>query len=306
MDRNELRSLLDEIVEEARPSALRGRVADYIPALATAGASRLGMALATVDGDLIGSGDFEERFSIQSISKAFALALTLAEDGDALWKRVGREPSGNAFNSLVQLELERGVPRNPFINAGALVVVDRMLSHSGDAVGRLLDLLRQESGNPGVAVDMEVARSEASHGHRNAALAHFMASFGNLENDVDVVLDHYVRHCAIAMSCEELARAGLVLARHGLRADGSQLLTRSDAKRINAILLTCGTYDAAGDFAYRVGLPGKSGVGGGILTVIPGRGCLVVWGPALDRSGNSVAGVDALDRFTTRTGWSVF
>ena len=229
MNRDEIRSLLDEIVEQARPSAARGRVADYIPALATAGASRLGIALATVDGDLIGSGDFEEPFSIQSISKAFALALTLAADGDALWKRVGREPSGNAFNSLVQLEVERGVPRNPFINAGALVVVDRMLSHSGDAVGRLLALLQQESGNPRVAVDMEVARSEAAHGHLNAALAHFMASFGNLDNDVDVVLDHYVRHCAIAMSCAELARAGLVLARHGLRADGSQLLTRSDA-----------------------------------------------------------------------------
>jgi len=302
----ELQALLDSIAEEVRPLAARGRVADYIPALAAVDPSRFGIALATVEGGVVGSGDWEARFSLQSVSKAFALAWVLARDGDALWTRVGREPSGNPFNSLVQLEFEHGIPRNPFINAGALVVVDRMLSHTGDATGTLLEILRQESGRADVDVDLDVASSEAAHGHRNAALAHFMASYGNLENDVDAVLDHYVRQCAVAMSCGELARAGLFLARHGVRADGSQLLTRSEAKRVNAILLTCGTYDAAGDFAYRVGLPGKSGVGGGILTVLPGRGCLVVWGPALDRAGNSVAGVEALDRFTTRTGWSVF
>jgi len=306
MNRNDLQALLDDISAEARPLASQGRVADYIPALAAADGSRFGMALATVDGDLVGSGDWETNFSIQSVSKAFALALVLAKDGDTLWRRVGREPSGNPFNSLVQLEYEQGIPRNPFINAGALVVVDRLLSQSGDAFGTLLEFLRAESGNPALDVDMEVARSEAAHGHRNAALAHYKASYKNLENPVLEVLDHYVRHCAIAMSCSELARAGLFLARHGVRADGAQLLSRSEAKRINAILLTCGTYDAAGDFAYRVGLPGKSGVGGGILAVIPGKGCLAVWGPALDKSGNSVAGVEALDRFTTRTGWSVF
>ena len=306
MNRNDLQALLDDISAEARPLASQGRVADYIPALAAADGSRFGMALATVDGDLVGSGDWETNFSIQSVSKAFALALVLAKDGDTLWRRVGLEPSGNPFNSLVQLEYEQGIPRNPFINAGALVVVDRLLSQSGDAFGTLLEFLRAESGNPALDVDMDVARSEAAHGHRNAALAHFMASYKNLENPVLEVLDHYVRHCAIAMSCSELARAGLFLARHGVRADGAQLLSRSEAKRINAILLTCGTYDAAGDFAYRVGLPGKSGVGGGILAVIPGKGCLAVWGPALDKSGNSVAGVEALDRFTTRTGWSVF
>ena len=302
----ELQALLDRLAAEVRPYAAHGRVADYIPALASVDASRFGIAFATVDGEVVGSGDFETRFSIQSVSKAFALALVLARDGDALRTRVGREPSGNPVHSLVQLEYAQGIPRNPFINVGALVVVDRMLSHTGDAVGPMLDFLRAESGAKDIAVDLEVARSEASHGHRNAALAHFMASYKNLENEVDAVLDHYVRHCAITMSCGELARAGLVLARHGVRADGTQLLSLSAAKRINAVLLTCGTYDAAGDFAYRVGLPGKSGVGGGILTIIPGRGCLVVWGPALDRMGNSVAGVEALDRFTTVTGWSIF
>jgi glutaminase len=206
----------------------------------------------------------------------------------------------------VQLEYEKGIPRNPFINAGALILIDRLLSLSGDSLGTLRAFLRTESGNAALDSDAEVAASEATHGHRNAALAHFMASCGNLENPVELVLDHYFRQCALSMSCADLAKAGLFLANHGLRADGSRLLTRSEAKRINSIMLTCGTYDAAGDFAYRVGLPGKSGVGGGILAVLPGRGILCVWSPALDAHGNSVAGVEALDRFTTWTGWSVF
>ncbi len=302
----DLQALLDELAAEAAPHAAQGRVADYIPALAAVDPARFGIALATMDGRVFGSGDWRLPFSIQSVSKAFSLALVLARDGEELWRRMGREPSGNPFNSLVQLEVEKGIPRNPFINAGALVLIDRLLSLTGDSLGTLRAFLRTESGNEAVDFDPEVAASEASHGHRNAALAHFMASYGNLENPVEVVLDHYFRQCALAMSCEGLARAGLFLANHGLRADGSRLLTRSESKRLNAVMLTCGTYDAAGDFAYRVGLPGKSGVGGGILAVLPERGVLCVWSPALDPRGNSVAGVEALDRFTTRTGWSVF
>jgi len=302
----DLQALLDDLTTEAAPCAAQGKVADYIPALAAVDPSHFGLALATMDGQLLGSGDWRTSFSVQSVSKAFSLALVLARDGEALWRRVGREPSGNPFNSLVQLEYEQGIPRNPFINAGALVLIDRLLSLTGDSLGTLRDFLRAESGNPAVDVDPEVAASEASHGHRNAALAHFMASCGNLENPVERVLDHYVRQCALRMSCADLAKAGLFLANHGLRADGSRLLTRSEAKRINSIMLTCGTYDAAGDFAYRVGLPGKSGVGGGILAVLPERGVLCVWSPALDPHGNSIAGVEALDHFTTRTGWSVF
>jgi len=302
----DLQALLDDLATEAAPCAAHGKVADYIPALAAVDPSHFGLALATMDGQLLGSGDWRTPFSVQSVSKAFSLALVLARDGEALWQRVGREPSGNPFNSLVQLEYEKGIPRNPFINAGALVLIDRLLTLTGDSLGTLRDFLRAESGNPALDVDPEVAASEASHGHRNAALAHFMASCGNLENPVERVLDHYVRQCALRMSCADLAKAGLFLANHGLRADGSRLLTRSESKRVNSIMLTCGTYDAAGDFAYRVGLPGKSGVGGGILAVLPERGVLCVWSPALDPHGNSIAGVDALDRFTTRTGWSVF
>src|SRR5215472_6898997 len=283
----EYRPILDRVVGAARDALGGGRVPDQIPAIADADPDAFGLAVATVEGDVHGVGEWRRRFSIQSISKVFTLALVMAKDGGALWTRVGREPSGNPFNSLVQLEYERGIPRNPFINAGSLVVVDRLLSLTGDAFGTLRTFLSAEALRE-VHLDTEVARSEAEHGHRNAALAHFIRSYGNLENPVARVLEHYFRQCALSMSCSDLARAGLFLARHGVRMDGSVLLSRSEAKRINALMLTCGTYDAAGDFAYRVGLPGKSGVGGGILTVLPGRGCLCVWGPALDRSGNSV------------------
>ncbi|MFE2726709.1 glutaminase [Kitasatospora sp. NPDC059327] len=306
MNDTDYQTLLEQAMEAARRAPERGRAADYIPALAQANPTAFGMAIATVDGAVFGAGDWEHPFSIQSVSKLFTLALALADGGDELWRGVGREPSGNPFNSLVQLETENGIPRNPFINAGALVVTDRLLKLTGDAVGAVREFLRAESGNPAVAVDDSVASSEARHGHRNAAMAHFMASYGNLRNPVDSVLAHYYAHCAIEASCRDLALAGLFLARHGTRADGSRLLSRSEAKRINAVLLTCGTYDAAGEFAYRVGLPGKSGVGGGVLAVLPGRGTVCVWSPGLDAAGNSVLGVAALDALTTATGWSVF
>ncbi|RLU99277.1 glutaminase [Streptomyces griseocarneus] len=299
-------AVLEEVAAFVKPLVGRGQVADYIPALAGVDIERFGMAVADIDGGVYGVGDWERPFSVQSISKAFGLALVLAEGGDKVWERVGTEPSGNPFNSLVQLEYENGIPRNPFINAGALVVTDRLQTLTGDASTTMLEFLRAESGNPDVSFDPAVAASETEHGDRNAALAHFMASYGNLDNPVQTVLEHYFWQCSIEMSCRDLALAGGFLARHGLRADGTRLLPRREAKQINAVMLTCGTYDAAGDFAYRVGLPGKSGVGGGIVAVIPGRCTLCVWSPGLDARGNSVAGVAALDHFTTLTGWSVF
>jgi glutaminase len=265
-----------------------------------------GFALATVDGDVDGIGEWNRRFPIQSISKVFALTLVVAHAGQAIWRRVGREPSGHQFSSLIQVEYEQGIPRNPFINAGALVVVDELLGLTEDAYAAVAELLRDETGNQEIDFDPKVAADQAANGHRNAALAHLLASFGNLRNNVDQVLGHYFRQCAIQMSCAELALAAGYLARHGVRLDGSRLISRSDAKRVNAVMLTCGTYDAAGEFAYRVGLPGKSGVGGGILAVIPNRCTLCAWSPQLDSAGNSIAGVAALDAFTTTTGWSIF
>ncbi|WP_432055672.1 glutaminase [Streptomyces sp. bgisy022] len=298
--------VLERIAEEIERTPGRGAPAGYIPALAARDPRRFGMAVAELDGTVYGVGDWREPFSAQSITKVFTLALVLAREGNVLWEHVGREPSGNPFNSLVQLEYEDGIPRNPFINAGALVVTDRLHTRTGDAAGELLALLRTESGNHGLDFDLEIAASEDAHGNRNAALAHFMASYGNIDNPVPVLLDQYFRQCSVAASCADLASATSFLARHGLRADGTRLLSRSEAKQVNAVMLTCGTYDAAGDFAYRVGLPGKSGVGGGIIAVVPGRCTLCVWSPGLDEHGNSVAGVAALDRFTTLTGLSVF
>ncbi|GCD34958.1 glutaminase [Streptomyces chrestomyceticus] len=299
-------AVLEEVAAYARSYVGHGQVADYIPALEKVPTDRFGIALADINGEVYGVGDWEVPFSVQSISKTFSLALVMANDSEDIWKRVGREPSGTPFNSLVQLEWENGIPRNPFINAGALVVTDRLQTLTGDASTTMLHFLREESGNPDLAFDQAVADSEAEHGDRNAALAHFMASFGNLENPVPSVIEHYFWQCSIEMSCRDLAAAGGFLARHGLRADGSRLLEAREAKRINAVMLTCGTYDAAGEFAYRVGLPAKSGVGGGIVAVVPGRCTLCVWSPGLDSRGNSVAGAAALDHFTSLTGWSVF
>lgn len=299
-------ALLEQVATDIAPLIGSGTTAEYIPALASVDPRQFGMAIADLDGNVFGVGDWHTPFSTQSITKVFALALALAEGGDSLWERVGREPSGNPFNSLVQLEYENGIPRNPFINAGALVVTDRLQTLTGDASSELLGFLREESQNPDVAFDAEVASSEQEHGDRNAALAHFMAAYGNIDNPVPTLLEHYFWQCSIEMSCADLARAGRFLARHGLRADGSRLLTRSEAKQVNAVMLTCGTYDAAGEFAYRVGLPGKSGVGGGIVAVVPGACTLAAWSPGLDPQGNSVAAVAALDRFTTLTGLSVF
>ncbi|MGV9690029.1 glutaminase [Streptomyces sp. NPDC003444] len=299
-------SVLNHIAEEIGELVDRGRPAHYIPLLAKEDPQTFGMAVAEVDGTVYGVGDWKQPFSTQSITKVFTLALALSLAGEHLWQGVGREPSGNPFNSLVQLEHENGVPRNPFINAGALVVTDRLQSLTLDAAGQVLRLLRAESGNPAIDFVPEVAACEATYGGRNAALAHFMASYGNLTTPVPDLLAAYFWQCSIAASCKDLALAAGFLARHGTRADGSELLTSSQAKQINAMMLTCGTYDAAGEFAYRVGLPGKSGIGGGIIAIVPGVCALCVWSPGLDRHGNSVAGVLALDRFTTLTGLSVF
>src|SRR5690606_11617121 len=222
------------------------------------------------------------------------------------WGRVGREPSGSAFDSLAQLEYELGVPRNPFINSGALVVTDHLLTLSPDDSHRMLEFLRAELADGGIGFDADVVSSELEFGSRNAAIGYLLKSYDNLENEVPAVLRRYYEHCAIRLSCRELAVAASFLGNGGLRRDGPRLLTARQAKRVNAVMLTSGTYDSAGEFAYRVGLPVKSGVGGGIVAVVPGRCTISVWGPGLGASGNSVAGAAALDEFTTRTGWSIF
>lgn len=300
-------SHLDRIVEDVRPQLGEGKVATYIGALARVPPDRFGIAIRLIDGTEFVAGDADVRFSIQSISKVFTLTMAMNLMGDDLWKRVGREPSGNAFNSLVQLEQEAGIPRNPFINAGAHVVTDCLVSHRATPRRDILEFFRKLSGNPKIDYDREVAASERRTGHRNFALANFIKSFGNLDGDVDDVLDLYFHQCAIAMSCRDLCRASAFLANGGIDpVSGDVVVPPARARRINSLMLTCGLYDAVGSFAFRVGLPAKSGVGGGILAVWPGRMTICVWSPGLDPWGNSLAGGRALELLAQRTGATVF
>ena len=298
--------ILSEIADEVRPLVAQDRAAEYIPPLANVPRERFGMVVRTVGGEVFAVGDADERFSIQSIAKVFSLTLAMRLEGDAVWERVGREPSGTAFNSLVQLEVERGIPRNPFINAGALVVLDLVLSHQRDGGDLLLDFVRRSSADPSIGYDSSVAAAERSTGHRNRALAHFLKSFGNLRNDPDRVLDAYFLLCSISMSCAELATAFQYLATGGLSTAGEEVATARQVKRVNSVMLTCGVYDEAGDYAYRVGLPAKSGVGGGVVAVMPGRFVATVWSPCLSEKGNSLAGTMALELLTTKTALSIF
>ncbi|WP_370324558.1 glutaminase [Euzebya sp.] len=298
--------VLAEVADDVRELVGVGEVADYIPALARVPADRFGMAVADLHGDLHTVGEADRPFSIQSISKVFSLILATQRFEGDLWDRVGREPSGDPFNSLVQLEHECGVPRNPFINAGAIVIADVLSSCLADPLGELVALVSELAGAE-IPIDGEVARSEASTGYRNRSLANLMKAFGNIQGEPDDVLDIYFAQCALTMSARQLATALRFLANDGVDpASGHRVLDVEKARRINALMLTCGTYDAAGEFAFRVGIPCKSGVGGGIVGVIPHHLTACAWSPALDRTGNSVAGRAAIEQLVERTGLSVF
>ncbi|MEM8824648.1 MAG: glutaminase, partial [Pseudomonadota bacterium] len=300
----DLQPILDTIASDMAAEPERGQVASYIPELACIDPQQFGIAAALPDGRTLVAGDADVPFSIQSVSKVFTLSLALGRLGDDLWHRVGVEPSGQAFNSILQLEREAGIPRNPFINAGALVVTDTLLQgrKSKEVLAELLGFVRQAAGDDAIHIDPKVARSEADHGDRNLALAHFMAAHGNLRHPAAETCGTYFHQCAIAMSCRQLAQAGRFLV-GGLSPD---LVSPARARRILALMLTCGHYDASGDFAFRVGLPGKSGVGGGILLVAPGCASLAVWSPGLNRNGNSRLGTLAAERLAAETNWSVF
>jgi glutaminase len=305
----DLDHIVQEIADEMRQRPDRGEVATYIPELARVDPGAFGIAVIDAHGHAATAGDSDTPFSIQSVSKVFTLALALGLVGDRLWTRVGREPSGNPFNSILQLERERGIPRNPFINAGAIAVTDVILSghQPREALGEILRFMQALAEDNSVTIDHAVAASEKRTGFRNAALANYMKSFGVLDNPVDYTLGVYFHHCAIAMSCRQLAMAGRCLAHAGRNpATGLSVVSSERARRINAIMLTCGHYDGSGEFAYRVGLPGKSGVGGGILAIAPGKASIAVWSPGLDPAGNSHLGRIALEALTKRMGWSIF
>jgi glutaminase len=309
MSNPDLDRAVREIADEMALRTDRGDVATYIPELARADPKAFGLAVIDADGNVATGGDSETPFSIQSISKVFTLTLALGKAGDRLWRRVGREPSGSAFNSIVQLEYERGIPRNPFINAGAIAVTDLILSghQPREALGEILRFMQFVADDATIMIDDAVAASEQRTGFRNFALANYMKAFGVLDNPVEYTLGVYFHHCAIAMSCRQLAMAGRFLAHHGRNpSTGFAVVNPERARRINALMLTCGHYDGSGEFAFRVGLPGKSGVGGGILAIAPGKASIAVWSPGLDPSGNSRLGRIALEALTRRLGWSIF
>ncbi|RVU85869.1 glutaminase [Leucothrix sargassi] len=304
-----MQSIVNEITAEMQSRPDRGKVAQYIPQLACIDPDQFGMSVVMQDGTTFNAGDAQTPFSIQSISKMFTLTIALGKMGDAVWKRVGREPSGDPFNSIVQLEAENGRPRNPFINAGAIAIADAiMMGHEPkETLAEILQFMRFIADDDSICIDDKVAKSELLTGDRNASLAHFMASFGHFKNPVDKVLGVYFHHCSLSMTCHQLAKAGAFLVSDGVsRLIDAQIVGPQRARRINSLMMMCGHYDGSGEFAYRVGLPGKSGVGGGILAIAPGYASIAVWSPGLDVVGNSHLGTLALQRFAEKTGWSVF
>ncbi|CAA6820973.1 MAG: Glutaminase (EC [uncultured Sulfurovum sp.] len=302
--------ILDEVAEEVMSLKNKGKVANYIPALENVDIEQFGMSITLFDGTEYSTGNANTLFSIQSISKVFTFTMALKLYGTDLYKRIGREPSGNPFNSLVQLEYEQGIPRNPFINAGALNVTDSLLSHYHNSINSsnaIFKFIRDIASDNSITYNKNVALSEMDHGFRNIALANLMKSFNNLDNEVDDVVKTYFKHCAIEMNTKMLSRAMLYLANHGVDPiNGIRYITEEQAKRINAVMLTCGHYDASGDFAFHVGLPGKSGVGGGIVVVVPKKMGISVWSPGLNSQGNSLLGTKALELFAKKTGLSIF
>ncbi|MFT6055658.1 MAG: glutaminase [Roseivirga sp.] len=299
---------LQAIKEASLPFLEMGKVADYIPELAKVNQHKFGIHVALLNGETFSIGDTQDHFSIQSIVKVFLMGLSMAEIGDDIFKRVGVEPSGDPFNSLVQLEYEKGIPRNPFINAGAIVLTDILLEKLADPKAALLSYIRKLSCDDAINFDEAVAESEKKCGFKNRAIVNLMKSFGNIRGNVEEVLDLYYHFCSVEMNCVQLANAFAVIANHGHSIDSSDTsyLSVNQYKRITAVMMTCGFYDESGEFAFKVGLPGKSGVGGGIAAIMPGEYSVVVWSPGLNDKGNSLAGLRALEMFTTLTKSSIF
>lgn len=303
----DLQKAINELVAQEQNNTAKGKLASYIPELSKVDPNKLGMHLVTVEQEHFSAGDSDEKFSIQSIAKVFSLALAYRELGEDLWLRVGVEPSGTAFNSLVQLEAEKGIPRNPFINSGAIVVCDVLVSLFEQPKHSLLTFIRRVSDNDSIEFSSKIAASEKSVCYRNKALINLMKDFGNIKNDIDQVLDVYFHLCSIEMTCKELAESFSFLACKGNNPFSTERVTSvSQCKRLNSIMQTCGFYDEAGEFSFRVGLPGKSGVGGGIIAVHPGKFSVAVWSPMLNEKGNSLKGINILESLTTNTELSIF
>ena len=300
--------VLEEIEKEIQPFLNEGKLANYIPALANVDDKKFAMSIQLFDGTSYHIGDSNLKFSIQSISKVFTFTLALNHYGKDLYKRVGHEPSGNPFNSLVQLEYENGIPRNPFINAGAIVTTDTLVSiHKKYTFKFILDFIKKVANDDTITYDKDIYKSELENGFKNFALINMIKSYNNIHNKIDTVINTYFKQCSIMMSTSQLAQSMQYIANHGVNPlTNERLISISKAKRTSSLMLTCGHYDASGDFAYKVGLPGKSGVGGGIVAIVPQKMSICVYSPKLNAQGNSLIGTKALELFTSKTGLSIF
>ncbi|MEN8117589.1 MAG: glutaminase [Bacteroidota bacterium] len=301
------KKIIEELYLEIKSGENKGEPATYIPELANVETKNFGIHILTTGNDEFGVENYTEKFSIQSIAKVLSLSLAYKLLGEKIWERLGVEPSGTPFNSLVQLETDKGIPRNPFINSGALVICDILITQLDNPKEDFLEFIRDISDNPELNYSIKIAESEKSEGYLNVALCNFIKSFGNIKNDTEDVLDFYFNLCSLEMSCQELSGTFMFLANDGHKiTDNSQILCRSKTKRINALMQTCGFYDESGEFTFKVGLPGKSGVGGGVIAIHPNNYSIAVWSPKLNKKGNSYRGMKFLELFTTKTELSIF
>lgn len=299
-------SIINTIYHNAIAAKNKGKVATYIPELAHIDIANFGIHLRTHNKSEFSVGDCNKKFSIQSISKVLALSQAMELIGDHVWERVDVEPSGHPFNQLALLEIEKGIPRNPLINAGAIVIADILVSQLKNPKQDFLNYVRALANDNTINYNEAVATSEKITGYKNFAAANLLKSFKNLNNPVNEVLDFYFHQCAIEMTCSQLSNAFFMFSNNGNCLQNKQHITDRQVKRINALMLTCGFYDEAGEFAFKVGLPGKSGVGGGIVALLPDKFVITTWAPGLNNKGNSKLGMLALEQFTTQTKQSIF
>lgn len=303
----EYQEIIESVYHKISKIEDKGKLASYIPELANVDPNNFGVHIATNEGYRFGIGNYKTKFSIQSIAKVLTLSLAYKMLEENIWTRLGVEPSGTSFNSLVQLEADNGIPRNPFINSGAMVISDILISKLNNPKEDLLDFIKSLAQDQDVQYSEKISASEKSAGYRNVALCNFIKSFGNIENEPDEVLDFYFNKCSIELSCEQLSDCFLFLANNGItKHNGKAVLTRSQSKRVNALMQTSGFYDESGEFAFKVGLPGKSGVGGGIIAIHPNQYAIAIWSPKLNAKGNSYRGVRFLEQFTTESQNSIF
>lgn len=305
-----MNNLLKSIIDNNLKYTEQGKVASYIPELSKANPSDLGIYVTTLDGKEFFAGEFDKKFSIQSISKVISLMLAILQNGTrTVFSKVGMEPTGDSFNSIVSLEVKNPQkPFNPMINAGAIATTALITGNSSEEkLEKLLEFTRKITGNPDITYNNEVYLSEKATGNRNRALAYFMKSSGLIEGDVEEILDLYFRQCAIEGTCKDIARIGAMLANDGILPwSGERVISREVSRIVKTIMVTCGMYDASGEFAVHIGIPAKSGVGGGIMASVPRRMGIGVFGPSLDTKGNSIAGIQVLQELSHELDLSIF